>query len=130
LVIPETAIAQGWVTVQVVLNRLACTPALARAAEGTFMGELKQVAFFLTDLSDKPNVLTDLRAHIGSDSQVLIGHSLGLVLTRKYLLRYHLPGVELLITYGSPISIPDESHAIDRYLNNRETGRALGDLLG
>ena len=122
----------------------------------------------------------------------MIGHSLGSVVAYEYLCRYQPSSVELLVTLGSPLGIPnlvfdrltpapaggagawpgtvagwvnvadpddivalrkqlaglfpgprrgtavddrlvdngDQPHAIDRYLNARQTGSALGHVLG
>jgi hypothetical protein len=188
--VPEGALGAGRATVQVMLVWLARMPTLARVAQRTFIGSLKQVSAFLTDLSVKEKVLAGLHADMGEDTRVLIGHSLGSVVAYEYLCRYQPFGVELLVTLGSPLGIPnvvfdkltpspiagtglwpgrvaawvnvadpddivalrkdlavlfpgpsgqqvsdrrvdngDQPHAIDRYLNTRETGSAIGDVL-
>jgi pimeloyl-ACP methyl ester carboxylesterase len=174
------------------LNRLAHSATFARIAQRAFIGNLKQVAAFLTDPVTKQNVLGRVREHVTSDTRVVIGHSLGSVVAYEYLCLELPSSVELLVTLGSPLGIPnvvfdkltptpvnrigawpgllaawvnvadpddivalrndlaplfpgsacgqavadclvdngDEPHAIDRYLNARATGRALGDVLG
>lgn len=188
---PEGALGVGRATVQVMLTRVARNPALARVAPRAFIGNLKQVIAFLTNFAVKEEVLARLHAEMDDDTRLLIGHSLGSVVAYEYLCRYQPPRVELLVTPGSPLGIPnvvfdkltpspiagtgvwpgtvaawvnvtdpddivalrkdlaplfpgpagqkvsdrpvdngDRPHAIDRYLNTREIGSALGDVLG
>jgi hypothetical protein len=188
---PTGALGAGRASVQVMLAGLARWRAAARVAERAFIGDLKQVIAFLHDPQVKENVLARVQAEMASDTRVLIGHSLGSVVAYEYLCSYQPPGVELLITAGSPLGIPNvvfdqltpppvigtgtwpgtvaswvnvadpddivalrkdlaplfpgpagqqvsdrrvdngnEPHAGERYLNTRETGSALGDVLG
>lgn len=188
---PQDAMGAGRTAVQIMLTRLARTPTLARVAQRTFIGNLKQVTAFLTSTSVKEDVLACLNAVIDADTRLLVGHSLGSVVAYEYLCRYRPPGVKLLVTLGSPLGIPNiifdnltpspvngtgawpgmvtdwvnvadpddivalrkdlaslfpgpagqkisdrrvsnggEPHAADRYLNARETGSALGEVLG
>lgn len=188
---PDNALGAGGTTVQVMLARLARTPTLARVAQRMFVGSLKQVTSFLTDSSIKQEVLARLHADISEDTRLLIGHSLGSIVAYEYLCLYQPSNVELLVTLGSPLGIPNvifdkltpspiagsgvwpgsmaawvnvsdpddivalrkdlaalfpgpagqkisdrcvhnggQPHAVDRYLNTRETGSALGDVLG
>jgi hypothetical protein len=190
--VPEGAMPAGRAAVQVMLDRLARRPTFARIAQRAFIGNLKQVTAFLTDLTIKQNVLARVREQVSSDTRVLIGHSLGSVVAYEYLCHDRPATVQLLVTLGSPLGIPnvifdkltptpvgglgvwpgrvaawvnvadqndivalrkdlsplfrgtaqiqqvndrlvdngDEPHAIDRYLNTRQTGSALGDVLG
>lgn len=189
---PEGAMARSRATVQVMLNRLARSATFTRVAERAFIGNLKQVTAFLTDPDVRQDVLARVRERISDDTRVVIGHSLGSVVAYEYLSHYRSAPVELLVTLGSPLGIPnvvfdklsppplagigawpdevttwvnvadpddlvalrkdlaplfpgtapnqavldrlvdngDEPHAIDRYLNTRQTGSALGDVLG
>jgi hypothetical protein len=187
---PEGAMGAGRTTVQIMLTRLVRTPTLAKVAQRTFIGNLKQVTAFLTSTSVKEDVLARLDDVIDEDTRLLVGHSLGSVVAYEYLCRYRPPGVKLLVTLGSPLGIRniifdkltpspangtgawpgtvtawvnvadpgdivalrkdlaslfpgpagqeisdrrvsngDEPHAVDRYLNTRETGSALGEVL-
>lgn len=190
--VPEGAMGFGSATVQIMLDRLARSASLARIAQRVFIGNLKQVIAFLTDPMVKRTVLARVREQISDDTRVVIGHSLGSVIAYEFLCYYRPVSVELLITVGSPLGIPnavfdrltpapsnglgewpaeltawvnvadpddivalrkdlaplfpgavpgqaiadrlvdngDEPHAADRYLNARETGAALGDVLG
>jgi PGAP1-like protein len=190
--VPEGAMPGGRAAVGVMLHRLARSATFARVAERAFIGNLKQVTAFLTDPGVKQNVLARVREQISADTRVVIGHSLGSVVAYEYLCHDHPEPVELLVTLGSPLGIPnvvfdkltpsptggvgawpgmvaawvnvadpddivalrkdlaplfpgtapgqavadrlvdngDAPHAIDRYLNTRQTGSALGDVLG
>ena len=46
-------------------------------------------------------------AEVGGDTRVLIGHSLGSVITYECLARYRPGSVRLLVTLGSPLGIPN-----------------------
>jgi hypothetical protein len=191
LAAPEGAMGPGRAAVQVMLNRLARSKTFSRVAERAFIGNLKQVSAFLTDPEVKQKVLARMRDQIGGDTRVVIGHSLGSMVAYEYLCRDRPSSVELLITLGSPLGIPnvifdkltpapaagagawpgevaawvnvadeddivalrkdlaplfpgaiqgqavvdrlvdngDQPHAIDRYLNTRQIGSALGDVL-
>ncbi len=189
---PPGALGAGRAAVQVMLNRLARSATFAKITERAFIGNLKQVTAFLTNPKVKQDVLGRVRDEIGSDTKVVIGHSLGSVVAYEYLCHDRPPSVELLVTLGSPLGIPNvvfdkltpapvggagawpgtaaawvnvadpndivalrkdlaplfpgsapeqtiadrlvdngkEPHAIERYLNSRQTGSALGDVLG
>jgi PGAP1-like protein len=189
--VPEGAMPLGRAAVQVMLARLARSATFATIAERAFIGSLKQVTAFLTDSAVKENVLARVRELVDPDTRVLIGHSLGSVVAYEYLCHDQPASVQLLVTLGSPLGIPnlvfdklspapasgvgswpgtvaawanvadphdvvalrkdlaplfpgrarhqavadrlvdngDEPHAIDRYLNTRETGSAIGDVL-
>jgi pimeloyl-ACP methyl ester carboxylesterase len=184
--------AMPWQTpVQAMLRALAGSPTFARIAEPAFVGDLKQVIAFLTDPGVKQDVLARVRKRVSEDTRVVIGHSLGSVVAYEYLCNDQPQSVELLVTLGSPLGIPNvvfdrltpapvagagawpgtvatwvnvadrndivalrkdlaplfpgprgqmvtdrlavngpEPHAIDRYLNSKQTGSALGDVLG
>lgn len=188
---PEGAMGRGTASVQVILSRLSRSPTFANVAQRGFIGNLKQVTAFLANPVVKQNVLGRVRERVSDDTMVMIGHSLGSVVAYEYLCHDRPGSVELLVTLGSPLGIPnvifdkltpapisgagawpgvdswvnvadrddivalrkdlaplfpgslrhqavldrlvdngDEPHAIDRYLNTRQTGSALGDVLG
>ena len=182
----------GRAAVQVMLQRLTRSATFARIAERAFIGNLKQVTAFLTDPKMKQNVLARVREQMSADTRIVIGHSLGSVVAYEYLCHDRPASVEMLVTLGSPLGIPnvvfdkltpsptsgtgawpggltawvnvadaddivalrkdlaplfsgsvsgqaiadrlvdngDKPHAIDRYLNTRQTGSAIGDVLG
>lgn len=107
LELPDGAMGVSRMMIQIMLARLARTPALARVAQNIFIGDLKQVTAFLANESVKDRVLARLHADIHEDTRLLIGHSLGSVVAYEYLCRYQPPSVELLVTLGSPLGIPN-----------------------
>ena len=189
---PEGGMGSGRTAVQMMLDRLARSATFARIAQRAFIGNLKQVTAFLTDRVTKQNVLARVQEQVTNDTRVVIGHSLGSVIAYEYLCYARPSSVQLLVTLGSPLGIPnvvfdkltptpidgtgawpgllaawanvadpddvvamrkdlaplfpgtargqavadrlvdngDEPHAVDRYLNARETGSALGDAFG
>lgn len=190
--VPEGAMGRGAAAVRVMLDRLARSATFAGIAQRAFIGSLKQVTAFLADPKVKQDVLKRVRERVGADTRVVIGHSLGSVVAYEYLCREQPGSVELLLTLGSPLGIPnvvfdkltpaplggvgawpgtvgtwvnvadpddlvalrtdlaplfpgavpgrtvvdrlvdngDKPHAADRYLNTRQTGSALADVLG
>ena len=105
--VPEGAMPAGRAAVQVMLQRLARSPTFARMAERAFIGNLKQVTAFLTDPTVKENVLARVREQMSADTRVVIGHSLGSVVAYEYLCHDCPASVELLVTLGSPLGIPN-----------------------
>jgi hypothetical protein len=190
--IPDGAMGWGITAVRVMLDRLARTATFARIAQRGFIGNLKQVTAFLTDPTVKQDVLARVGDQMSEDTRVVIAHSLGSVVAYEYLCQSQPDSVELLVTLGSPLGIPnlifdkltpapvggagawpgtvaawvniadpddlvalrkdlaplfpgtiqgqavvdrlvdngDQPHAVDRYLNARQTGSALSDVLG
>jgi len=187
---PAGAKGPGRVAAQVMLARLLQSQTFAGAAQRALIGNLKQVTRFLADTAVKDQVLGRVHEEVDDSTRAMIGHSLGSVVTYEYLCRYRPSSVELLVTLGSPLGIPnlifdkltptpvdgvgawpagvagwinvadlddivalrkqlaglfrgpaaavvddrmvdngDHPHAIDRYLNARETGSALGHVL-
>ena len=181
----------GRVAAQVMLDRLLRSRTFAGVAQRALIGNLKQVTRFLADGAVKDRVLARMHEELRGSTRVVIGHSLGSVVTYEYLCRYRPSSVVLLVTLGSPLGVPnlifdkltpapaagmgawpgevprwvnvadrddivalrkqlaelfrgpaaatvddrlvdngDQPHAIDRYLNARETGGALGHVLG
>jgi len=104
---PEGAMGPGRAAVQVMLAGLAQSATFARIAQRAFIGNLKQVVAFLTDPVVKQNVLARVREQVNADTRVLIGHSLGSVVAYEYLCRDRPASVELLVTLGSPLGIPN-----------------------
>jgi hypothetical protein len=105
--VPRGAMGAGGQTVQLMLDRLTRTPALARVAQRAFIGNLKQVTAFLRDGTVKKDVLARLHASVGPGTRVLIGHSLGSVVAYEYLCQHKPASMELLVTLGSPLGIPN-----------------------
>lgn len=189
---PEGAMGPAMAGVQVMLRQLLRSRTFAMASERALIGNLVQVAKFLTDADIKERVLDRVHAEFAGSPRILIGHSLGSVVAYEYLCRYRPPSVQLLVTLGSPLGIPNliferltpapvggkgawpgsvarwinvadaddivalrkrlaglfqgsspdtsvddrqvdnglRPHAVDRYLNAKQTGSAIGDAIG
>jgi len=104
---PTGAMRPGVVSVEFMLARLARSKTFARVAQRAFIRDLKQVTAFLANPAVKQAVLRRVREQIGPDTRVLIGHSLGSVVAYEYLCQDQRRPVELLITVGSPLGIPN-----------------------
>ena len=76
-------------------------------AQRGLIGNLKQVTAFLTQPEVKERVLQRVADEITPDTRVVMGHSLGSVVIYEYLARFCPPQVELLVTLGSPLGIPN-----------------------
>jgi hypothetical protein len=188
---PSGAMAPGSVPVQVMAERLLRSATFAGVAQRAFIGSLKQVTRYLGDPATRERVLALVHERLDGGTRVLIGHSLGSVIAYEYLCQYRPPSVELLVTLGCPLGIPNvvfdrltpapaggqgawpgliagwanvadpddvvalrkklaglfpgppgravsdrlvnnggKPHDVRRYLSARETGSALGDVLG
>jgi hypothetical protein len=104
---PAGAMGAVMVSGEFMLARLARSNTFARVAQRAFIRDLKQVTAFLADPAVKQAVLGRVRDQIGPDTRVLIGHSLGSVVAYEYLCRDQPGPVELLVTVGSPLGIPN-----------------------
>lgn len=98
---------RGVAAVQVMVERLLRSDTFAGVAQRAFIRDLKQVSSFLNDPSVKEAVLARVGEWVDADTRVLIGHSLGSVVAYEYLCRYQPSSVELLVTLGSPLGIPN-----------------------
>ncbi|MGI5399151.1 hypothetical protein ACQEVG_06760 [Streptomyces sp. CA-135486] len=104
---PEEVMGPGRVAAQVMVERMLRARAFAGIAERALVGDLKQVTRFLSCASIKERVLKRVQAEISDDTRVLIGHSLGSVVAYEYLYQCRPTSVELLVTLGSPLGIPN-----------------------
>jgi pimeloyl-ACP methyl ester carboxylesterase len=189
---PVEPMTGGRVAVQAMVEHLLRTKTFAGIAKHALVGSLKQVALFLADQSTKERVIGNVRDAVRDDTRVVIGHSMGSIVAYEYLCRHRPPGVQLLVTLGSPLGIRnlifdrlapppvagvgtwpgevpawvnvadpndfvalrkklsglwpsgaagrgivdrevdngDRPHSAARYLNSRQTGATLGDVLG
>jgi hypothetical protein len=104
---PEGAMGPGGVTAQAMLYRLLRSRTFAGVAQRGFIGNLKQVTAFLARPDVKERALQRVADEITADTRVIIGHSLGSVVVYEFLARFAPPQVELLVTLGSPLGIPN-----------------------
>jgi hypothetical protein len=104
---PGGALDAGHTAVRVMLHQLLRSTTFAGIAQRALIGNLKQVGRFLHDAQVKDRVLTRVGAAISAETRVMIGHSLGSVVAYEYLCRYRPRSVQLLVTLGSPLGIPN-----------------------
>lgn len=104
---PAGAMGPGIVSAEFMLARLARSKTFARVAQRAFIRDLRQLTAFLADPDMKRAVLERIREQAGPDTQVMIGHSLGSVVAYEYLCQVQPRSVELLVTLGSPLGIPN-----------------------
>jgi pimeloyl-ACP methyl ester carboxylesterase len=104
---PPGAMGPSRVTAQALLHRLLGSRTFARVAQRGFIGNLKQVTAFLDKPDAKERALQRVADEVMPDTRVIIGHSLGSVVVYEFLARYSPPQVELLVTLGSPLGIPN-----------------------
>jgi hypothetical protein len=104
---PEGAMGPGRVAAQAMLHRMLRSRTFAGVAERGFIGNLKQVTAFLNNPEAKELALQRVVDEVTADTRVVIGHSLGSVVVYEFLARFAPPQVELLVTLGSPLGIPN-----------------------
>lgn len=104
---PTGGMGVARVSVQVMLRRLAKSKTFAGVVQRRFIGDLKQVNKFLSVETTKEQAIERVHAEIDASTRVLVGHSLGSVVAYEYLCRYQPASVQLLITIGSPLGIPN-----------------------
>jgi hypothetical protein len=104
---PPGAMGPGRVGAQAMLNRLLRSRSFARVAQRGFIGNLKQVTAFLGQPDVKERALQRVADEVTPDTRVVVGHSLGSVVVYEFLARSALAQVELLVTLGSPLGIPN-----------------------
>jgi hypothetical protein len=86
------------------LNALAKSKFLAKYTPLQLFGDLKQVVQYMNDLGIHAQALGRITAHIGPDTRVVIGHSLGSVVAYEAVCAKPAQ-VDALITAGSPLGI-------------------------
>ncbi len=86
---------------ELALNSLARSRYLADYLPFEFLGDLKQVALYLDDRELRRTILTRVLDRIGPETRVVIGHSLGSVITYEALCEKPAQ-VTAFITLGHP----------------------------
>jgi hypothetical protein len=105
---PVGAMGAGKVAVQTMLYRVLQSRTFAgMVSERWFIGNLKQVTEFLAKPGTKERVLQRVGDEVTPDTRIVVGHSLGSVVIYEYLARFAPPQVQLLVTLGSPLGIPN-----------------------
>jgi hypothetical protein len=97
-------------SVQSALGALARSRFFAGLAEKVFIGSLKQVTRYLLEPVIRDEAQKSVDAVVGSETTVLVGHSLGSVVAYEALHRFaeqaNWANVRTLVTLGSPLGIP------------------------
>jgi hypothetical protein len=75
------------------------------SATELYVGALRPVHRYLRDPHIKTAVDARVAQAVGSECQVLIGHSLGSVVAYEYLRQHPGHGVQLFVTLGSPLGL-------------------------
>jgi hypothetical protein len=98
----------GWVPrpVQTLAERLLKHKRFADMTECAFVGDLKQVRWYLTEAETRRKVRARLVSLLSDETRVVIGHSLGSIIAYEGLCEIGLP-IDTLITIGSPIGLPN-----------------------
>jgi hypothetical protein len=104
---PTGTMGAGVASMQFMLARLARSKTFTRVAQRAFIRDLKQVTAFLADPAVKQTVLGRVCDQVSGNTRVVIGHSLGSVVAYEYLCLDQPGPVELLVTLGSPLGIPN-----------------------
>jgi hypothetical protein len=104
---PSGAMGPGRVAAQAMLDRLLRCRTFAGMARRGFIGNLKQVTAFLAASEVKQEALRRVADEVTTDTRVIVGHSLGSVVVYVYMARYSPPQVQLLVTLGLPLGIPN-----------------------
>jgi hypothetical protein len=104
---PLGAMGPGRVAAQAMLERMLRSRTFARVAQRGFIGNLKQVTAFLEAPEAKERALQRVADEVTPDTRVIVGHSLGSVVVYEFLARFAPTQVELLVTLGSPLGIPN-----------------------
>ncbi|SEG94287.1 hypothetical protein SAMN04489712_14514 [Thermomonospora echinospora] len=105
---------QGWVTAPVraaiswVANRYGLDHGAVRALVARFFGEVE--TYFTEPGRRERARIRVAEAITAVHPQVVIAHSLGSVVTYETLWAHELPPIDLLITLGSPLAMPDIVH--------------------
>ena len=93
-------------TVQRMVAGLLRSGLLAGMTERVLVGNLKQVVSYQKDSNVRDQIRARLEEAVDEETRVLIGHSLGSVITYEYLAAGLAPQVQLHLTCGSPLGIP------------------------
>jgi pimeloyl-ACP methyl ester carboxylesterase len=111
---PETAEDPGWATARAgvadMLTGLAPDGALEALGQAANEAVFDRTVDMVTTMMTNPDLRSQVRARlervVGADCQVLVGHSLGSVVSYNALVDNPSWPVELLVTLGSPLGSP------------------------
>jgi len=86
------------------LNSLARSKFLTDLVPLQFLGDLEQVVHYLNDAGTRARILNRVFPHLGAETKVMIGHSLGSVVAYEALCAQPVQGVTF-VSLGSPLGI-------------------------
>lgn len=107
LAAPLGAMGPARASLNLLLETLLRWKPFAAVTRRAFIGNLKQVNRFLDDPETRAAVLERVGTEVADDTRVIIGHSLGSVVAYEYLCRARPSSVELFLTIGSPLGLPN-----------------------
>jgi hypothetical protein len=98
----------GWApkSVQRLAQRILRHKFFARVTDKAFVGDLKQVRWYLTESDTRQKARKRVASLISDQTRVVIAHSLGSVVAYEVLCQCSVP-VHTFITLGSPIGLPN-----------------------
>ncbi|MFJ8863843.1 hypothetical protein ACIRD8_36260 [Streptomyces sp. NPDC102451] len=108
-------------SVQRALYALSRSRFFARTADRFLIGILKQLRLYLTNPDVREHVQAEISATVTADTRVIVGHSLGSVVSYEALCAHPEWPVHTLVTIGSPLGIPNL--VFDRLLPQPRSGR-------
>jgi len=93
--------------VQAALYQLSRSAFFAGLAERALIWDLKQVRRYLSDSELRQEARDRVRAVVGSETRVVVAHSLGSVVAYEVLCSMPDHQVKAFVTLGSPLGIPN-----------------------
>ncbi|MER0478598.1 hypothetical protein ABR737_09650 [Streptomyces sp. Edi2] len=108
-------------TVQRALYALSRSHFLARAADRFLIGMLKQLRLYLTTPDVRERVQAEIAAAVTPDTRVIVGHSLGSIVSYEALCAHPEWPIHTFVTLGSPLGIPNL--VFDRLLPKPRLGK-------
>ncbi|MFJ4895189.1 hypothetical protein ACIP5U_35160 [Streptomyces sp. NPDC088788] len=94
-------------SVQRALYALSRSRFFARTADRFLIGILKQLRLYLTAPDVRERVQAELAAAVTADTRVIVGHSLGSIVSYEALCAHPDWPVHTFVTLGSPLGIPN-----------------------
>jgi hypothetical protein len=107
LAAPLGAMGPARASLNLLLETLLRWRPFAGITRRALIGNLRQVNRFLDEAETRAAILDRVDGEVDADTRVLIGHSLGSVVGYEYLCRAQPSSVELFVTIGSPLGLPN-----------------------
>ncbi|WP_078622425.1 hypothetical protein [Streptomyces sp. NRRL S-244] len=110
-------------SVQRALYALSRSRFFARTADRFLIGILKQLRLYLTTPDVRERVQAEIAAAVTADTRVIVGHSLGSIVSYEALCAHPEWPVHTFVTLGSPLGIPNL--VFDRLLPEPYSGKGI-----